>query len=145
MRARFKQGIYTPRNPKKYVGKPPIIYRSKLEKTFFDWLDKNTKVLDWTSESVVIPYIHPKDGKYHRYFVDCTCTILNDKNVPEKFLIEVKPSKQTQPPSKRLKPKNYLYESYQFKINYSKWHYAKEWADKNGYKFIIVTENFFKN
>jgi hypothetical protein len=137
------KGLYTPRNQSKYVGTTPIVYRSGLELKMFRWLDFNSKVLDWTSESIVVPYISPKDGKPHRYFVDCSCTILNKHNEPEKLLIEIKPEKQTQPPSKRLKPKNYLYESAMFQVNLSKWQYAKQWADKHGYRFIVITERFF--
>lgn len=136
--------MYQPRFPSKYRGTTPIIYRSGLELKMFRWLDSNSNVQTWGSESVVIPYIHPKDGKPHRYFVDCHCTILNKQNQPEKLLIEIKPQKQTQPPSNRLKPKNYLYESAMFQINIAKWSYAKQWAEKNGYKFIVITEDFFK-
>lgn len=137
------KGIYTPTHPDKYNGTPPVIYRSGLELKFFRWLDLNSKVLDWTSETIVVPYISPKDNRFHRYFVDCSCTILNKNNKAEKLLIEIKPEKQTKPPSKRLKPKNYLYESAMFQVNLSKWHYAKQWADKHGYRFIVVTEQFF--
>lgn len=137
------KGIYTPRYPVKYVGKPPIIYRSGLELKFYRWLDLNSNVLNWTSESIVVPYISPKDGKPHRYFIDCSCTILNKNKTPEKLLIEVKPDKQTRPPSPRLKSKSFLYESAMFQINLSKWQSAKQWADKNGFRFIVVTEKFF--
>lgn len=141
---RSHKGIFQPRFPQKYKGTHPIIYRSGLELKLQRWLDLNSKVLNWGSESVVVPYISPKDGKPHRYFIDFNCVILNKENVAEKLLIEVKPSKQTQPPSKKLKPKNYLYESAMFQINLSKWNYAKQWADKHGYKFIVITEEFFK-
>lgn len=141
---RTHKGLYRPTHPNKYSGSLPIIYRSGLELKMFRWLDLNSKVLKWGSESKVVPYIHPKDGKMHRYFIDCNCVILDKDNKEQKLLIEVKPSKQTRPPSKRLKPKNYLYESAMFAQNMSKWEYAKQWADKHGYRFIVITEDFFK-
>lgn len=139
------KGIYNPRFPQKYKGSTPIIYRSGLELRMSKWLDFNSKVVEWTSESVVIPYMSPKDGRLHRYFVDYSCAMINKYNKIDKLLIEVKPKKQTRPPSKRLKPKNYLYESAMFQTNIAKWSYAKRWAEKHGYKFIVITEDFLKN
>ncbi len=66
----FTQGIYTPINPTKYKGTIPVIYRSRPELRLMAFFDKNPKIVEWTSESVVIPYIKPTDGKIHRYYVD---------------------------------------------------------------------------
>ena len=67
---RFRQGIFNPTNPKKYVGKNNPIYRSGWELKFFRWADLNENILAWGSENIVIPYLNPLDGKVHRYFVD---------------------------------------------------------------------------
>ena len=56
-RHRYKQGNYTPRHPEKYKGTWPIIYRSSYELLFCKFCDDNTNVIEWSSESIVIPYI----------------------------------------------------------------------------------------
>ena len=49
----FKKGIYKPVHRNKYAGIHLPEYRSSWELKFFQWCDKNTNVLEWTSESVV--------------------------------------------------------------------------------------------
>ena len=57
MTRNYKQGLFSPRNPKKYMGDPTnIVYRSGWEKRVMDWADGNSNVLRWSSEEVVIPY-----------------------------------------------------------------------------------------
>lgn len=140
---KYKQGIYTPLHKEKYKGSTPIIYRSGLERTVMAWLDNNSKVVSWGSESVVIPYIHPNDGKAHRYFVDFDFKMKRGNEI-KKYLIEVKPSKQTLPPKQRKNQKSFLYESNQYRINSSKWKSAREWCNKHGYEFLIFTEKHLK-
>ena len=74
------------------------------------WMDNNNNVLNWTSETIVIPYISPKDGKMHRYFTDLSCEMKMKDGSIKKLLIEVKPEKQTLPPveSARKKQKTIL-------------------------------------
>jgi len=68
---RSYKGKFIPTNPKKYLGDVnSIIYRSLLERRFMVYCDQTPKVLKWTSEEVVVPYISPVDNKMHRYFVD---------------------------------------------------------------------------
>ena len=139
----YSQGIYSPLNPQKYKGSYPIIYRSGLELKSFRYLDKNPNVLTWGSESVVIPYISPADGKMHRYFVDLVATLKDVKNnCIRKLLIEVKPEKQTKPPieSNKKKRTTILYEKYQYAVNMAKWDAAKKWAKEKGYIFLILNE-----
>jgi hypothetical protein len=39
------QGMYQPRNPKKYKGDPSkIVFRSSWERLFMEWLDLNPDV-----------------------------------------------------------------------------------------------------
>ena len=98
----------------------------------------------WSSESVCIPYMSPVDGKMHRYFVDNTVHIREGSKVV-KYLIEIKPSKQTKPPSTHgnKKRSTMWYEAAQSGVNQAKWESAKRWASKNGYIFQIVTERDF--
>lgn len=139
--AQSHKGLYTPLNDHKYRGTRPIIYRSGLELSFFRWCDRNERVLQWGSESVVIPYISPKDGRMHRYFVDNVLILQTDKG-NKKFLVEIKPEKQTMPPSQsvRKSKKNLLFEQITWAINSSKWDAAKAWCAKNNFEFVILTE-----
>ena len=68
-RKKYKQGVYKPINPEKFIGKTAQ-YRSGLELKFFRFFDLNENVIKWGSENIVIPYISPIDLKQHRYFVD---------------------------------------------------------------------------
>ena len=139
------KGLFNPQNEQKYRGTRPIVYRSGLELNFFRWCDRNERVLQWGSESVVIPYLSPKDGRMHRYFVDNVLILKTDEG-NKKFLIEIKPEKQTKPPTQgiRKSKKNILYEQITWAVNSSKWESARNWCQKNGFKFVILTEKDLK-
>ena len=65
------KGRYRVQNPKKYRGNlSEVVYRSSWELKFMKWCDTNSSVLEWGSETTVIPYKSPVDNKIHRYFVD---------------------------------------------------------------------------
>ena len=138
----YKQGFYSPKNSVKYVGKKPIVYRSGWELKFCRWCDFNENVLEWSSESIVIPYINPLTGKGSRYFVDNFVAIREGTSVV-KYLVEIKPKKQTiKPvPSNRKKKSTMLYESQTYIKNIAKWNAAESWCKKHGYKFLILTED----
>lgn len=137
----YIQGIFKPKNPNKYKGAVPI-YRSLMELKAFRYLDNNPNVLSWSSESVVIPYQSPVDGKLHRYFVDLVASLKSKDGTIKKLLIEVKPEKQTKPPTESVnkKQKTILYERYQFAVNCAKWDAARSWCNNKGYTFIILNE-----
>jgi hypothetical protein len=138
----YKQGIYNPKYKEKYKGSLPIVYRSGLELKSFRYLDNNPNVITWGSESIVIPYESPADGKIHRYFVDLVAALKSKDGTIKKLLIEVKPEKQTRPPTitPNKKQKTMLYEKYQFAVNLAKWEAAKAWCKTKGYIFIILNE-----
>ena len=142
--SQYKQGTYKPVNKHKYKGHGTPRYLSSWELKFFKWCDRNPNVVQWTSESVCIPYISPVDGKMHRYFVDNTVHI-NEVTKIVKYLIEIKPSKQTRPPSKHgnKKRSTIIHEAATWEVNQAKWIAAKNWSDKNGFIFQIVTEKDF--
>ncbi len=139
---RYTQGIFNPKNPSKYKGSLPIYYRSSLELKAYRMLDDNPNVLTWGSESVVIPYQSPLDGRLHRYFVDIVASLKDKNNVIQKLLIEVKPLKFTMPPvNTPLKsPKTIMYEKVQYTLNQAKFAAAKQWCKNKNYQFIILTE-----
>ena len=138
----YKQGIYKPVHSQKYIGKRLPTYRSSWELKFFQWCDKNNNVLEWSSESVIVPYRSPVDGKRHRYFVD-NAIVLKEGNKIKKYLVEIKPFKQTQPPkqSNRKKKSTILYEEMTYAVNQAKWEAAEIYAKAKNMKFIILTEN----
>lgn len=140
------QGFYKPQNVDKYKGDvSKIVYRSSWERRFMYWCDTNPDVLAWASEEVVIPYRCATDQKMHRYFVDFWVEKIVNRETGEKerWIVEVKPSKQTQPPKKTRgkREKTYLTECHTYAKNQSKWAAAQEWAKKHDHRFLLVTEN----
>ena len=139
MRKKWRQGIFTPKNQDKFIGSKAV-YRSGLELKFFRFCDDNPNVLEWGSENIIIPYISPLDHRAHRYYVDNYIAIREGSNVI-KYLVEIKPSKQTKPPTTKYRKRQHLlYEQKQYVINQAKWKAAKEFCKKKGFTFIILTE-----
>lgn len=137
----FKQGIYTLRNPEKYLGDPNnVVYRSSWELNMHKFLDNNPNVIKWASEEIAIPYLKPTDKKIHRYFPDYYVEYKDRFDNICKEIIEVKPATQTKAPRKGNR-KNILYEQLTYAINIAKWQAANEFCKKHGIKFKIVTEN----
>jgi len=137
------KGKYTPINPKKYKGNPNrIIYRSLWERKFMVYCDTNKSVLEWGSEEIIIPYLSPWDGKVHRYFPDFYIKVKQSNDNIKKFIIEVKPKKQTKPPKPvERKTKRWINEVRTFGINEAKWKHASKWCKNNDMEFKILTED----
>lgn len=142
MKNGYKQGTFTPVAPTKYKGSQPIIYRSEPELLIMKWMDKHPAIIEWSSESIVIPYLKPTDNKVHRYYMDFSCVFQDCKGNKVRYLIEYKPSKQTVAPKNTLgkSPKTLLHEKINFAVNMAKWNAAKSFAENHGYKFLIITE-----
>lgn len=142
---RYRQGRYKPRNPKKYLGDVDnIVYRSSWELKCIKQFDMSSSIIAWSSEEVVVPYISPKDGKYHRYFIDFMIMTKDDSkpNGKKITLIEVKPKAQTIPPKYKGKKKTrYLQEAVTFEINQAKWAAARAYCEKRSWDFVIMTED----
>lgn len=140
--SKFIQGIYTPINKEKYMGAGNPVYRSALERDFFLFFDKHPNVTAWASEGIVVPYFFDVDNKVHKYYIDLIAAIKQKDGSIEKFLIELKPYSQTQPPkqSNHKKSSTILYENLMFRKNQCKWKAASEYAAKKGMKFVVLTE-----
>lgn len=140
------KGRYTPSNPQKYLGDPSnIIYRSSWELKFMKYCDSNDNILQWGSEELHIPYISPADGKRHRYFPDFFIKVKNKQGNVKKYLVEVKPYKQTiEPPTQKRHTKNYINEVVTYAVNKAKWKTAEEFCNDHMWEFIILTENELK-
>jgi len=136
------KGKFFPRNTSKYLGDPTsIVYRSSYELKFMHWCDRNSSVLGWNSEEVVIPYRSPIDNRVHRYFVDFYMEVKDETGTRKQYLIEVKPDRFTRPPaSGKRKTKRYLQEIANYAVNEAKWNTAKDFCRKQNMEFRIVTE-----
>lgn len=105
------------------------------------WCDSSISVVEWGSETVIIPYISPIDNKVHRYFVDFYIKVKTKTNSIEKYLIEIKPEKFTKPPEiPKKKTKRFIDEVFQYGVNDAKWKAAFEFCKDRNMKFIILTE-----
>ena len=136
---RWRQGIFVPKNPAKFIGSKAV-YRSGLELKFFRFCDDNKNVKKWVSENVIVPYMSPLDNRGHKYYVDNYIEIL-EGNKLVKYLVEIKHSRETKPPKTKYKNrKHLLYEQKTFVTNQAKWQAARKYSKKRGYKFIILTE-----
>ncbi len=140
------KGRYIPRNIRKYRGDyKNIIYRSSWELKFMKYCDLNDSILEWGSEEVVIPYRSPLDNRIHRYFVDFYIKVEDMNGQIKKYLIEVKPKRQTAPPPKpKRQTKRYISEVTEYAKNQAKWKAATEFCEDRQWSFMIITEDELK-
>ena len=94
-------GKFKPKNYKKYKGDPTkIYYRSLWERRFMVYCDNNPNIIEWGSEEIIIPYISPLDNRPHRYFPDFYIKVRETNGKVKRYIIEIKPQKQTIMPKK---------------------------------------------
>lgn len=130
-------GRYTVKNKSKYKGDyTKVFYRSHWEKHCMQFFDQTDAIKEWSSEEIVIPYLYEVDKRYHRYFMDFKVVWENNTTT----LIEVKPNKETKPPTGNRRTKRYITEGYTFVKNQNKWEAANEYAKDRGWDFQIWTE-----
>ena len=135
------KGKYYPSYPRKYKGDPTnIIYRSLWERKFMVYCDKNDNILEWASEEIAIPYRSPVDNRVHRYFPDFYMKVKERGGKIKRYVIEVKPAKQTKPPVKpKRQTKGYIREAYEYAKNQAKWKMAREFCADRQWEFKVVT------
>ena len=136
------RGKYYPSFPRKYKGDlTNIIYRSLWERKFMVYCDKNTKILEWGSEEIALPYISPHDSRVHRYFPDFYIKVQENTGKIKRYLIEVKPLKQTTKPKKpKRQTKGYIREAFEYARNQAKWKAAREYCADRMWEFKVITE-----
>ena len=64
------KGKYTPQNRSKFLSRRKPVYRSMWERRFMIYCDRSESILEWDSESIHIPYVSPKDNRWHNYYPD---------------------------------------------------------------------------
>lgn len=144
MARKYHQGIFKPKNPKKYVGDSAnIVFRSSWEKKFMSYLDNHPDIISWASEEMFIPYVSPVDNKVHRYFPDFIVKKKNAKGIVEVLIIEIKPKHQTKPPNINTKrnKKTMINEAITYQVNQAKWKAAEQFCADRKYKFVVLTED----
>ena len=136
------KGKYKVRCPYKYKGDPTkVIYRSLWELKFMRYCDTNINILEWGSEEMYVWYRSPVDNRPHRYFPDFYIKAKESNGQIKKYIIEVKPKKQTAPPAKpKRQTKGYLREAFEYARNQAKWKAANEWCIDRGFEFKVLTE-----
>ena len=152
---------YTPTHKKKYIGDlKNILTRSTWELALCKWCDKNSQVAKWSLESIIVPYYDDLTYTQRKYYVDFYIEMISG----EKLLVEVKPHNETKPPYAFVKrhqelrqilvesPKAYAHPHLQKKYrkvitylkNQAKWRAANQYAIDRNWKFVVWTENQFK-
>ena len=136
MSLKFSQGIYTMKNPEKYMGAKSPMYRSSWEYTFMTFCDNNPSVQQWASECVKIPYRNPLTGKQTVYVPDFLVHYVDKNQKKHVELIEIKPVKQTMREHVGKNP----YNQAQYVKNLAKWEAATAWCKNRGIRFRVVNE-----
>ena len=111
------------------------------------WCDKNSNVLEWGSEEIIIPYRSPVDNRIHRYYPDFYVKAITRNGRSTKSIIEIKPYDQTKQPKRkntRKVTKRYLSEVKTFAINNAKWKAADSYCKDRRMTFRILTEKELK-
>ncbi len=140
------QGYYRPINPEKW-NSDKIKFLSNWERLCYIKIDQNSKINNIVANAFTIPYNCATDHKMHRYYMD----VLFKYHAGDKvftFMIEIKPSSQIFPPKQPKKKtgksfKTYLNNVLTYTKNMSKWTAAQTLAQRNGWTFLIMTDNGF--
>jgi hypothetical protein len=135
--AKFAQGTFTPKNAQKYVGKHTPRYRSGWELTFMMFLDSNSNIIQWASESIRIPYRNPLTGKASIYVPDFLVLYENKYKKQIAELVEIKPKKQSLIESRTASVRDRAIVA----VNHAKWASARAWCSQNGLIFRVINEN----
>jgi len=144
-RGKWKEGLFKPRNPEKYLGNvEDIFFRSSWEEEAFKFCDNNPHIVKWASEEIAIPYRKPSPTTGllidSLYLPDLFVVISDDRGNLHRELIEIKPKKQTKK-SRARKPGQRLDEEYTLMVNRLKWEAAEYWCKQRNIRFRLLTED----
>lgn len=105
------------------------------------YLDNTQDIISFSSEEIVIPYISPVDGGYHRYFPDFFVRVKQQSGIVKAMILEVKPRAQTiEPKIKKRVTKGYINEVVTYGVNQAKWKAAEEYCLTRGWEFKLIDE-----
>ena len=135
--AKWAQGLYTPKNPHKYIGKHNPKYRSGWELTFMTFCDSHKNVLYWASEAMRIPYKHPITGKITNYVPDFFVVYENKFGKKIAEVVEIKPKKESLIESRVASARDRMVVA----INHAKWAAAMAYCKSQGYTIRVITED----
>lgn len=133
--AYYNQGIFTPKNPRKYIGSGNAVWRSSWELSFMNFLDSHPGVIQWSSENLKIPYLNPLTGKASIYIPDFLIIYVDKNGKKHGEVVEIKPLKETCVEQARSKR-----DLMAVAQNQAKWSAAREFCSKNGLVFRIMDE-----
>lgn len=133
---KYRQGVYEMKNPQKYIGNNPPVYRSSWEYDFMQVCDLNPAIFQWASEPFPIQYTSPFDMKLHSYWPDFIVRSIQTNGKLKTILYEVKPRKQTMVEHAKSKR-----DKMALQLNAAKWQAAHEYAQAQGMDFYVVTED----
>jgi hypothetical protein len=132
----WSQGIYTVKNPEKYIGNTKPRYRSSWEMRIMMFLDENKHILKWASESIAIPYKNPLTGKISRYVPDFFIMYENKYHKTIAEVIEVKPKSQT-----TLQEAKSRHDKLAAIVNQAKFAAAQIYCKQQGFVFRVISED----
>jgi len=131
----WARGEFTPKNPEKYIGTYPIIYRSSWELAFMNKCDTHSSIQKWASESIKISYYNPFYRRHSIYIPDFLVQYMDRKGNNIVEILEIKPSNQAvESAAKGRNNKAAL------ALNKVKWAAATKWARMNGMRFRVMKE-----
>jgi len=138
-----KKILYKPKNVNKCKGKfykdhgNTILFKSKLELIFGRNCDLNPKIVEWSYETVIIPYWSTQENKQRNYYVDFFAKSLNTNGQIETYLVEIKPMDHVRKGRRR----HFEDDKEQIQLNYDKWSAAEKFCKSMGWYFRIYTES----
>jgi hypothetical protein len=114
----------------------------------FSYLDNSPSIKQWGSELIKIPYkfdmdtfnkqVHKKSvPSFRNYFIDIYFETVEGL----KYIVEIKPYKETVLPNDRKKTLRYYQEMKTYIQNQNKWAYAIAFAKQHNLIFQIWTES----
>lgn len=130
----WAKGEFTPKNPEKYIGTYPCIFRSSWELAFMHKCDTHPNIQQWASESIKIPYYNPFKKISTIYVPDFLLHYVDRAGNAIVEILECKPLNQSTDSKARGANKAEL------ALNKVKWAAAVKWAKANGMRFRVMNE-----
>ena len=132
----WHKGEFAPKNPEKYIGTYPIIFRSSWERVMMSKCDTHPSISQWASESIKIPYYNPFYKRATIYIPDFLIHYVDRSGKSVVEIIEIKPNNQSS--DEKAKGMN---NKFALALNKVKWAAATTWAKKQGMRFRVMNES----